>query len=323
MEEDIHQSDPTAEERAESMKRLNRVFLVVQLLVLFLTTLLLLQSGSYGGTLFLIIPFSIGVTIGAYSRTQHTKRGLRQFGLVLLVLASFCILLVAVGAEGAICVLMAIGIICIPALLGTLIGYWMRRAVRGLSVVLIAVLTSSSATLDAYSDGAVRSVATRSVIISAPKERVWAVLTNPVRFLPPRHALLRAGVSYPTTMAVTRTAGGGAYLDCSYSNGHGRFPIGSLDSLRRLRFTMIEDLTTMSEVSWLNEVDAPHLKGYFEPFYGEFEIEELGPDRCRLTARTAYAYKIRPAFYWQWWTDHLTNAMHDNVLRTIREYAER
>jgi hypothetical protein len=69
----LDHSDAPVERKGNRMKKLHVVFLIVQLAILFIALLLLLQNGNYGWTLFCIIPFSIGLTVGVYTRTFRTK----------------------------------------------------------------------------------------------------------------------------------------------------------------------------------------------------------------------------------------------------------
>jgi hypothetical protein len=123
-------------------------------------------------------------------------------------------------------------------------------------------------------------------------------------------------------MFLQRDPGNRLFLHCTYTNGRTRLPVVVLDPAGRLRFTMRDVIKTMTEVTLLGRTEPPHLEGYFTPEFGEFTVTPLGKTRCRVTATTAYAYRIKPAFYWRWWTDYLTNAMHAHVLANVKRAAE-
>jgi hypothetical protein len=305
-----------------SMKKLHWIFIILQLIVLFVATVYILQRGEYGLTLFCGIPLSIGLTIGTYTRTFKSKKLLKGFFYVLLAISLFSAFLLAARVEGAICILMAVGIIFLPALLGMLVGYAIRNMLRIVSLLLIVVLNTSAFVYDTKTDEFVHSVAKKSMVINASKEKIWHALTNPVSFSKNDNVFFKAGVSYPTEMFLQKEANNCLFLNCKYNNGNTKLFIEKLDSLKCMRFIMQEDITTMKELTFHKSIMPAHLKGYFKPLYGEFLITEISKNQCVVTATTSYSYKIRPAFYWNWWTDYLTNTMHTQVLNNIKKLAE-
>lgn len=317
---------PSNEDKLESPpkypKSLHGIFILIQIFVLIGTALYLLDSGNYGWTLFCAIPFSIGVTIGTYTRTFKSKKFLKGSLIALVVIILLCIILLAVGFEGAICILMAIGLLVLPTLFGVVIGYWLRSSFKIYSISVILLLNTSSMVYDGTSGEQVNSIATESIIINAPKEKIWNVLTNPVSFSKRTNVFFKSGVSYPTEMFLSKEPNNCYLLNCKYNNGQTKLVIERLDSLKCMRFSMKEEITTMKEMTFYEQISAPHLKGYFKPNYGEFLISEISPGRCKLTATTSYSYKIKPAFYWHWWTDYLANEMHHQVLADIKRLSE-
>jgi hypothetical protein len=305
-----------------SIKKLHWIFIAFQLVILFSITLVLLKSGNYGWSLFCGIPLSIGITIGAYTKTFRTKKLLKGFFIILLVVSAFSGILLAGGAEGAICILMATGIIFLPAFLGMLLGYAIRNMVRVVGLLIILFFNTSAFVYDIKTDELVHSIAQKSIIINSSKEKIWHALTNPVTFSKSNNIFFKAGISYPTEMFLKKEQNNCLFLNCKYNNGNTKLFIEKLDSLKCMRFIMKEDITTMSELTFHKTIMPVHLKGYFKPIYGEFNITEISKNQCVVTATTSYSYKIRPAFYWNWWTDYLANAMHTHVLNNIKQLAE-
>jgi hypothetical protein len=86
---------------------------------------------------------------------------------------------------------------------------------------------------------------------------------------------------------------------------------------------MPANVVPMKEFSMYDSVHAEHLKGYFQPQYGEFRIIPVNSHQCILTAETSYSYKITPVFYWRWWSDYLVDAMHQHVLGNIKALSEK
>lgn len=297
-------------------------FYVVQCLVLVLIFIFKLVTGDYGFALFCALPFSVGLTVGAYTIRFKTKRLLRGTLITLLVVGGLSVLLIATGLDGAICVILALGVIVLPALLGMAIGYWIRKAHRVYLVLFVVFLNSSFITYDYVDETQIESTATEVVTINAPKEKIWQVLTNGVRFHPNTNMFFKAGVSYPTSMKLSYTTSSNCYLVCTLNNGSASLEVEKIDSLKSIRFSIPEGTQSMKELSPYDSIHAAHLEGYFKASYGEFRIEEISPSECHLIASTSYNYKITPAFYWEWWTDYLVNTMHRHVLNDIKTLAE-
>lgn len=297
-------------------------FYIVQCLALGIVAFLLLQTGEYGFSLFCVIPFSVGLTAGAYTKRFRTKKLLKATATVMLVVLVASAALILAGLEGAICIVMAVGLLVLPIFVGMLIGYWIRNVHRTYIALFVVLLNSSFVTFDYVDDNGVEAVATESVTINASKEKIWHVLTHGVQFHPNTNMFFEAGVNYPTSMTLQYTSPSTCFLVCTLSAGNASLEIQRIDSLKSIRFSVPQGVQSMTELSVYDSIDAAHLKGYFNPRYGEFRIEEINAEQCRLVATTSYAYKITPAFYWEWWSDYLVNTMHRHVINDIKVLAE-
>ena len=96
--------------------------------------LLLLGAGDYGSSLFLALPFTLGLLIGftGYPRYSYWRFHLWANGICLAVTLFTWL----TGFEGAICIIMAYVIVLLPLTLGLFLGtaIWRIRVVmRGLS----------------------------------------------------------------------------------------------------------------------------------------------------------------------------------------------
>lgn len=303
-------------------KKGTTIFLFIQLGILIVTVFTLIYYKEYGWWLFCIIPASVGMTVGVYTNTFNTNKVLKGTAIVTGILILLSLIMIFMGSEGAICVAMALGIIIIPGILGIFAGYGIRNKFKYLGIGIIFILNSSAYVYDKNDNTIVKSVAIEEVIIHAEKSKVWEVLTEPVEFGEPENRFLKIGVSYPTNMQL-QTIDEILYLKCELNNGSARLKIERLDSLSKMRFTMPETIETMRRISVLPSYDKEHMKGFFNPNYGEFELEEMDDGTTKLIARTSYSYKITPAFYWRWWSDFLINAMHRNVLDQIKLASEK
>jgi hypothetical protein len=297
-------------------------FYVIQWIALIIVALALIDNGTYGWTLFGIIPFSIGLTAGAFMKLYRSRKLLKSTLIVVVALIVLCLVLLAGGIEGVMCILMALAILPAPCLIGMVIGMWIRKVHVVYLAAFILVLNTSFIGFDYHDESKVISVATESVIIDAPKEKIWFVLTHGVQFNPNSNFFFESGVNYPTSMQLQYTDQDNCFLACTLRAGNTALRVERLDSLKSIRFSVPDDIIAMQELSVYDSIDAPHLQGYFKPAFGEFRIEQVDDSRCKLIAVTSYSYKITPAFYWKWWSDYLVNAMHRHVLNDIKLLAE-
>jgi hypothetical protein len=220
-----------------------------------------------------------------------------------------------------ICIMMALGLIGLPALAGIVIGYYVRKIHLLYSLVFIVIFNSSFYVYDVVDTSKIISNTSTSVIINANKEKVWQVLTHPVTFEKSNHLMFKAGISYPLSMQIDRRSND-CFLQCKLNNGLYNLKLIQIDTLQRIRFQLPENVVPMKELSIYKTIDAPHLQGYFKPVYGEFVIHAVNPNQCRLEANTLYSYKITPVFYWRWWSDYIVNHMHEQVLNNIKVQSE-
>lgn len=297
-------------------------FYVIQWIALIIVALALIDNGTYGWTLFGVIPFSIGLTAGAFMKLYRSRKLLRGTLIVLVALTVLCLVLLAGGIEGVMCILMALAILPAPCLIGMVIGMWIRRVHVIYLTIFIFVLNTSFVGFDYHDETKVVSIATESIIVDASKETIWYVLTHGVQFKANNNFFFESGVNYPTSMQLEYTGQNNCFLVCTLSAGNTALKVERLDSLKSIRFSVPDDIIAMQELSIYESIDAPHLQGYFKPEYGEFKLEPIDDSHCKLVAVTSYSYKITPAFYWKWWSDYLVNTMHRHVLNDIKLLAE-
>jgi hypothetical protein len=77
----------------------------------------------------------------------------------------------------------------------------------------------------------------------------------------------------------------------------------------------------MKELSFW-DIDAPHLHDYFVSKQGQFKLTALPNGKTLLEGTTWYYHNIKPAFYWQLWSDHIIHKIHDRVLTHIKTNSE-
>jgi len=297
-----------------------KIFISIQLILLFLVIVLLLKSGEYGWSLFMVIPFSIGLTVGFYTRIAKSVSWLKLCFKVLFIVSAISAALIAIGLEGAICVLMALGLIVLPALVGLLIGYLIRKIYLIQFFLLVVFLNSGFIFYDVYNNEGFEDEALLSITINQPLPVVKKILQKKFVFSEHPNIFFKNGISYPTAMHL-QNKNNQWCLVCSLNKEEVDLPILMLnDSV--MRFTTPEDIIVMEETNPFHKVEAKHQKGYFKVIYGEFKLKRLEDDKTLLTATTKYEYQITPAFYWHWWTDYIVQEMHEHVLNDIKLKAE-
>jgi len=296
-------------------------------LFIFLGTILNTNGfGNYGAATFITAPIMAGILsalILNYRRTFSFKNtylaGLATVGLcyALLLLLAF---------EGLICLLMASPLALLAQWLGTFTTYTIIKRIRkpGLySLALILVLPIHSV-LEPYSTGDADLLQTQTEgIIKAPVEDVWAQLMAVNQFAPPASALMRAGISYPKRIHWIQDDGrDSTYIQCEYSNGTALLEVDSLIAGHVLQFSLEETPATMKEMSFYDEVHAPHLHGNFKLVYGKVALTSLPEGHTLVTTTSAYTHKIKPALYWKLWSDFAFDQVHQIVIKHLKNQTE-
>ncbi|HVY71640.1 MAG TPA: hypothetical protein VHH73_17040 [Verrucomicrobiae bacterium] len=284
--------------------------------------------GNYGWSLFLGIPFLIGLL----AATLNGVHGYRNF-LECISVAIFALLLnglglLVIGVEGGICLLMALPVAIVPALIGGAIGYaiqrtFPRRAEAGrvfsLGVMLIPVMM------------AIEHVAppplpllrvSSSVVVNASPETVWRNVVTFADVPPPKEWVFKLGVAYPLR-AVIQGQGVGAVRHCVFSTGPFVEPIEIWDEPRLLKFSVTKNPEPMQEWTPYRDIHPAHLDGYFVSQEGQFRLVPLEGGQTLLEGTTWYYHHLWPAKYWQLWSDYIIHHIHLQVLRHVKNLSER
>jgi hypothetical protein len=88
-----------------------------------------------------------------------------------------------------------------------------------------------------------------------------------------------------------------------------------------LKFDVVEQPAPMKELSFW-DIDAPHLHDYFVSKQGQFKLTELPNGKTQLEGTTWYYHNIKPALYWQLWSDYIIHEIHNRVLTHIKMKSE-
>lgn len=293
------------------------------LLTLFSVKLL----ATYGWTLFLAVPFCLGL-FSSFLYGYHQPRSLGSCLLVaslsvfLLGLALF-----AVAFEGLICLAMAVPLAIPLVLLGALFGYWIQRRpagpVESAALIVFALLVSPilmGAEAANVQIPPVYEVMT-SLDIQAPPEVVWRHVVEFTQIPEPREWYFRMGIAYPVR-AEMHGNGPGAIRQCVFSTGPFVEPIEVWDEPRLLRFSVTETPAPLQEWSAYSGLHPPHLRGYFVSRGGQFRLIPVPGGKTRLEGTTWYRHAIWPKEYWRLWSDAIIHRIHFRVLQHIQRVAE-
>lgn len=283
----------------------------------------ILFHGRYDGALFLFVPFTMGLAVTLLFCSKRRRTIGACMCLIFVILSFIAGVFFLLGAEGALCILMALPLIAIPAAAGVLIGYVMQNIKHGhqmhcvaLAVFAIPVVSQ----MEAQAPLPELRVIRRETIIDAPREAVWQTINREVIFGKSENLLLGNGFTYPLCMRVAQQ-GEQRLLVCEYNNGSSANPISIHEPPARLRFLVPDVPVPMKELS-IYDTHPQHLHGYLEVHYGEFRLEAVPENRTRLIAETSYRYRIKPQVYWSLWADRVFDQMHEHVVSAIRQQTE-
>ena len=282
---------------------------------------------NYGWGLFVGIPFFLGLNSSLICGF-HRPRSL----LTCLTAATISTLLVglalfSIAVEGIICLVMALPLGLVIALIGGFIGFVIQDrphyATDTLRVVSVGVLLLPGLILLEHVIGPtppVYEVKTSIVIKSDPKT-VWTHVVSFSQLPPPTEAMFKTGLAYPIR-AEMHGQGVGAERHCVFSTGAFVEPITVWDEPRLLAFGVRSQPPAMRELSIYSNVHPPHLENYFIAQRGQFELKPLPDGTTLLEGTTWYQNRYWPASYWHVWSDYIMDGIHNRVLLHIKSQAE-
>jgi uncharacterized membrane protein YhaH (DUF805 family) len=285
-------------------------------------------DGSYGWSLFVALPFCMGLfSVLLYS--YHAPRDLDScLALSLLPVCLLAVALIGIAVEGVICILMTAPLALALSALGGGLGYYVQRSYWGrtnspamLSIILLAV----PGFFGVEHVAAFRPetyIVRSSIEVSAPPEQVWKQVVAFAEISAPAEMLFRAGIAYPIRAEIYGH-GPGAVRRCVFSTGSFVEPIQVWDEPHLLRFGVTASPAPLNELTPYGHIDPPHLHGYFVSEEGQFLLTALPNGRTRLEGTTWYRNAMWPAAYWHLWSDYIIHRIHMRVLQHISEEVER
>lgn len=231
--------------------------------------------------------------------------------------------LVVFAIEGLICIAMVAPLALLMTWLGSYFGYELVRkgpkSTYTLSLLLIFAIPST-AYLEKQNAPELSAVVT-SIIIDASPETVWENVVEFPELNEPTELIFKAGIAYPINAKIEGT-GIGAIRYCNFTTGSFVEPVTVWSEPNLLKFDVAEQPEPMKEISFW-DIDAPHLHDYFVSKEGQFKLTELPNGQTKLEGTTWYYHNIKPAFYWQPWSNYIIHQIHERVLNHIKANSEK
>ncbi len=300
------------------MNKDRRVFLsIVLFAVLLIGALALARSGTYGWTLFIVLPVIAGA-LGTWSFRPATAGRALRIGATIGTVG--CGLFLLLGAEGYICVLMALPVVLPLTAAGSLLAYWGGASPEGKRPVGMALLVPVSMLVDLKAKPPVYSVTT-SIVVSAAPERVWKHVVAFPEITDEADWVLRTGLAYPIRTRI-EGSGVGVPRTCDLSTGTVQERVVVWNEPRLLRFVVTATPPAMREMGLYGPIHPRHLNGYYISKEGQFELSPLPGGRTLVVGTSWYQHGLWPAAYWRWWSDAVVHHIHRRVLDHIRALSE-
>jgi hypothetical protein len=283
---------------------------------------------SYGAVLFIGVPFVVGFVAGALFNAHAARSTHATAGLAVVTIVAASGVLLSLALEGVVCLLMALPLAAVLAIVGALFARHLSLAghhtVLPIAVLVAALPALLGATSSSPGAGGV-SAPSREVIstidVDAPPDIVWNQVVSFADLPPPTELAFRAGVAYPLRARIDGR-GVGAVRRCEFSTGAFVEPITVWDPPRRLAFDVREQPPGLRELSPYDNVHAPHVAGYLRSKRGEFRLQALPDGGTRLEGSTFYELDVFPRWYWSPYADAIIESIHQRVLRHIKGLAE-
>lgn len=277
---------------------------------------------DYGSALFIFLPIFMGFSSTVLYGYHRAIRIRDAFLISSLTVLAYCLCLLLFAMEGAICLLMAAPLGFLLSWLGAMFGHAAvthkpNKSSTGLLLLIVAIPTVSF--IEKQADPALRAVVT-SVEIDADAQAVWENVIAFPQLNEPDELLFKAGIAYPVNAQIQGN-GVGAVRHCNFNTGSFVEPITVWEEAKRLQFNVVKQPEPMKEISIWN-IHPPHLHDMFISKKGQFRLIKLPNGKIRLEGTTWYTHNLRPAFYWQLWSDYIVHKIHKRVLLHIKANAE-
>ena len=280
----------------------------------------MLHTGTYGLTLFVVLPVALGA-FSAWLVKPKTAAKAAGVGMVANLIASLAFLVF--GLEGLVCIAMALPLALPLGALGGWLAYSSNhKRILASGTAMLALLPLGVGTLgfDMTARPDVFEVHS-SIEIAAPPERVWKNVVTFSELPPPTEWYFKAGIAYPIRARIVGT-GPGAIRYCEFSTGPFVEPIQVWDEPHLLRFSVTQNPAPLNEWSPYSRIMPRHLHGYLISKQGQFLLTPLPNGHTLLEGTTWYQHGLWPESYWTVWSQAIIHRIHMRVLNHIKNLSE-
>ena len=270
------------------------------------------------GFLFLV-PIAMGyLTVRPVANPSRTFRLIGPWvSCVFVVLTAWL-----VGAEGAICIVMALPVMLAFSTVGGLIAA-SRVGRTPAALPMLALLPYAVMPLERGQSSPIRLVSTMtSIDIDAPASAVWPLVVSVDTIKPAeRRPALFSAIGFPEPVAATLDHPGiGGVRTATFEHGIVfRETIIDWQGEKRLRFTIVPDSIPATTLDPHVTIGGP----YFDVLTGTYDLEPLGRNRTRLRLTSEHRVSTRFNVYAGWWANRVMRSIQSNILHVLRDRAER
>ncbi len=256
--------------------------------------------------MFLLLPAATGFV------TVLTVHYWRAVAISLLIAMAICLAgLVFTGLEGIVCVVMALPILIVGAMLGAAIGALAKRQFptdRTFSMAIIPFLAGVSVfgagkIEDRLGTAFRTEIVESTIIIEASPDDIWDALIEFDDVYGPKPWLMQMGLPIPQACSC-RGSGVGSERVCRFNSGFIRERVTRWDAPCCLELDV-------------EEVQLPgrHWLGFQQATY---TLEKQDSGHTRVTRTTTVTSTLRPAFYWRFFERHGTETEHAYILNSLK-----
>lgn len=283
-------------------------------------SVLLARRGTYGLTLFVVLPIALGA-LGTWVTRPQTAGKAASAGMIANLFGG-AVFFVA-GWEGILCVAMALPLALPLGALGGWLAFTLthkRVTAEGTAMLLLLPLAMGTLGFDTSAKPHIFKVQS-SIEIAAPPERVWKNVVEFSELPPPSEWYFKTGLAYPVRAHIDGN-GPGAVRYCEFSTGPFVEPIEVWDEPRLLRFSVAQNPAPLNEWSPYGKIAPRHLHGYFISRQGQFLLTPLPNGHTLLEGTTWYQHGLWPETYWTVWSQAIIHRIHMRVLTHIKFLSE-
>lgn len=281
---------------------------------------------QYGWSLFLGLPILVSFLSSLSLCYKRRVAYSSAYGVACASIIALGGLILVFALDGLVCLLMALPLALLLALIGTALGRWAGNALDKKGSASIASLLAVAFPLlvsfeHATAPAPVIRQVTTSVMIDAPIEKVWQTVIAFPEITEAPQGIFRWGIAYPLRAHI-EGQGVGAIRYCTFSTGDFVEPITEWSAPHLLCFNVTSSPLPMKELTIYKDLHAPHLHGHMESKKGQFLLTQEG-DKVRLEGTTWYTHSIAPEFYWGLISDEIIHRIHLRVLNHIKYHTEK